>query len=1734
LTTVADNFGPSWKNNTRSRSRMRAHEWQSEDPKAQKTSRSAKLLGVAVGAIAVMALIIWLIMRLIPERQAQFFVIALDYNTNPAIPANLFADELGTDFNKWAQAQREANQSTWASTRNEILDAKTLRSNKTPLPNDDDAQDVEDWGTELEKNIAHTLVFYISAHGLCDQKGPYLLTDIHQKDGKVTVQKTYLRSILDRMSRGKLATKKILLLLDTMQVNLNWELGAIGNDFAKGIKELYKDRNNQTIADNPNLIVLCSANEGQQSWVSDDLQQSVFAHWTLQGLRGEATEGSAGNASTRVLGSTLCNFIRNRTADWVQANRSEVQTPFLLPEGADTEARLADFKLINVLNTTTKDSAGKRSTAALGEVKKLWQVCAALDSEVPKPCVHSPYHWRRLREVLVRAERLARAGNEEAANKWIAEARNLTEILKNTWRTKIKSALENSLVIRRAIYDKSVEITPGWEKNLDDLWLANENPEDFKKKWLTYTMGQAPPMQPIYRHLYEKIVTLCRDVKKDDVAAKFNTVRDTLTLYESKNAPIRPVEVHFMMLLTQFYRDKTKTNPPPGDVMELALVVRRLAEDAALMAPRTVVRGVRPAFYSDHLPASVRAAIQAADAERRQAEDLLFSADNKAHDNARTILEKVRAEYERVLTDYQTVQKAFHQRDLALADLPYYSHWVAQGDFKTAEFTKLSELWTLVHQLTGLLEEYDESDVRVKLSDLEKLTTDIAKGMKDYFDLVQVEYSRLTNNASEIGSEFVRLERLLQLPILLPNQRDTLLDQGRRVSGKLNDAYLDKPDRVRGTNKPEDTPLTVIDLDRHKRQFEVGLRVIGDKWLEKQVKGTDVSTPDAKRLRDDVAQGNEQARRAAFHQVGWHWRSLTEWTDNVRAKLDDRERFATLAHCYTSIERKTATALSEPTWQATNNRWQRLLVWHGKRATLDRYFDGTETTEAKSYSRDRAINYLTDAEGLAAVDKTPGRPPRKWVDDATQEEALLVRALAEYKGLSALSSKGDKVGLTDEMLYEILFTVKNTTLDPDKAPAAMLNKLKFMDGYAVTNLRIPQNKPPMSLTAASAAQRREFKISAQEETVKAELNVLGGLDRFRETSSFDVELQTYHRGQYIKTKTTVTQQVRPSLIVSHREPPPGGNVALRAGSQLDEGELMLVLDATNSMGATDESSSKYRQAVEMLRAMLRDMPKGTPYAVRVFGLNYDDAKFRELKDSIGEDKALAEATLDEEIIRGEADWEAGDTAKIEAIIQDKFIRRRPQLKDKEGKLFKDANGRPIWGWNSPIVRSLCNAASDLATRGDEKRPRKTLIFLTDGQDNTSAKVDKFLKDKFPKNKDIAVHMIIFRPEDPKDAAIAKQQFSAALKELNPPGTIDEAVNEEQLKNLIMDALRPKLTLATVQGDRRLEPKEGLRPRLPTELPGWWPTKIETTREYEARVGNQYQQRIELRHSDRLLMELVKTDVGIQFARRTASAELQRTNRSILEQAGRFNTDKRWELLLHHNESAGSTLNVRATTEDVTRLRPGKDRALRVDRPEFAWLELASPQIISTKQTITISNLVDDTNVPKWTAPAWQIAVEPWASGLPVSEAGLKLSAWASTSFPSVLHEERRASNDQSRLVKKYQYDGKSFDLSINVEEQAVRVKYTDTDLTPRAKCLVVRLEHPAGKPVIANIKRDAGTTSLFTGHEHRLYQEANKYTGVFWPYSPGTEFTVELIALEQFKASDNTSKLKLENMPEVR
>jgi hypothetical protein len=627
-----------------------------------------------------------------------------------------------------------------------------------------------------------------------------------------------------------------------------------------------------------------------------------------------------------------------------------------------------------------------------------------------------------------------------------------------------------------------------------------------------------------------------------------------------------------------------------------------------------------------------------------------------------------------------------------------------------------------------------------------------------------------------------------------------------------------------------------------------------------------------------------------------------------------------------------------------------------------------------------------------------------------------------------------------------------------------------------------------------------------------------------------VLLKGIYRGQVLHRPVPVDVHRVPHNTALEYPRPTKGAVTVQADDNTsrvfgeDVGVLSIVVDYSASMyekmspGAGTDRLTEARKALEKL---LESIPDGPVVSVWMLGID------RTTNGTYGVEHLWPPkgSPVDE------YKWNQKKTAQVVALLRSR---------------------EPKGDAASPIVEAIRYAVDydfEVAKQNfkNDYAGFKSLLILSDGDDNRyrndlkdEAKrveeIHEFLKPKFDKQ-DIQVNMIFFQG-DPKlwpdkqreifekEYARARKQV-AFIEELQPPGKMIEVHQTAELIEKLKVSRKQKLTY-------RLEIREG-QPLLDKDKlslvskkgihSGWTPLLLPGV--YRACVRS-FVQRLEVGPGDFLQVTLTRNDGKLECERVLLTDVPEYTPRAMKEV-------ENWRFAIMNNGLVpqGGSVEMTALLENTV-VRPSKDGELGtilLPRPSFVWLE-ASAGDLPAPQPLWLR-----WGNREWLpAPAWSMKTGRWP-GLPGGEGRQpqKIHAWwitdrATPPVEQSLPGRTKGLNqdDPDFLNRPLQIEGDDIVIeSVRLEKHAA---FVNPETRRPATCLVVRLKHAPGKPVIARVVPGVGGFTQ-EGCEHRLYSDANKYTGIFWPVneSGGAEFTLQLMSLNKIKA--NAKHAEINNLP---
>ncbi|MBN9520709.1 VWA domain-containing protein, partial [bacterium] len=510
----------------------------------------------------------------------------------------------------------------------------------------------------------------------------------------------------------ELGAGQVVLLIDPARFRPDPAHDARWDDFATELHRL-----DDTVRRHGRVVVVCGAGPGERGWESEELGATAFAHAVVTAL--DEREGRTGVVTAR----ELFDDVRKRLAAWSGNNRPTPQTPFLLPLGADGEARADGIRVSPRPNDERPawDAAPPPSAADLKEWRDLWTARTDRLTRGPHPATYAPRAWRRYEHLLLRHEAALRAGLPAVAGKLADAARAAA----------------------------------------DDL-AAPYGPVFGKGGTFPASFGQA----------------LAFDAVRDPAAT--DPVTDLWVLAKSETAPLpvsgpagRPSERQLAALVNRFYREVITPPQEPPVAWRAALTLRAQGDRAALGllppgAPPVAGRP-SPAALSERVRPYIWKTVETADARRRESEDWLFGTDAPKHPGGE--LEK---EYAAAAGTAGDVRFAFLVRDAAFAELPYLGRWAATAG---RDSDRLVALWGEVHALDAALARGAapaelKAGAAAVWASVRELEGAFARAVREETD-------------AALQTALVSKEELLATPLLAPVDRERLLVASRTATYKL-------------------------------------------------------------------------------------------------------------------------------------------------------------------------------------------------------------------------------------------------------------------------------------------------------------------------------------------------------------------------------------------------------------------------------------------------------------------------------------------------------------------------------------------------------------------------------------------------------------------------------------------------------------------------------------------------------------------------------------------------------------------------------------------------------------------------------------------------------------------------------------------------------------------------------------------------------------------------------------
>ena len=409
--------GPSWRGSAETPARGGVRSWRRPGsgpatawPLRSRLLRAVLSLLSALVAFAAIALFIFLVF--VPGcSQTRFAVLAPAPYSDSGLPPHPFAQQDGEHFRTHFAAENLS----------ELLGQSQPVAGAKAAPNGGGA-------TKSGAASRSVLLLYVTALAGRTDNGVVLYSiDSGPDEPEGYLPLDQLWEFLGKLPREQ---KKILA-IDLARGPVDWrwgqfvrpELGAVADrpDVTGGL--------NGALSTIPNLAIVTSAAPGEVSWSSPSLSRSVFAHFLIRAIAGEADGSGSRTRDRRVTLAEVHDFVLTHTNHWVSQNRDlRGQHPQLLMVSETREQLLGTVvaEVRGKVSPPPLDAVKPVEGAQLRQLEDLWE---ARDKwSVREPEQWHPLGWRQFLEHLRRAEQWWLAGQKEgmephlqAAEKAVAE-----------------------------------------------------------------------------------------------------------------------------------------------------------------------------------------------------------------------------------------------------------------------------------------------------------------------------------------------------------------------------------------------------------------------------------------------------------------------------------------------------------------------------------------------------------------------------------------------------------------------------------------------------------------------------------------------------------------------------------------------------------------------------------------------------------------------------------------------------------------------------------------------------------------------------------------------------------------------------------------------------------------------------------------------------------------------------------------------------------------------------------------------------------------------------------------------------------------------------------------------------------------------------------------------------------------------------------------------------------------
>lgn len=1092
----------------------------------KRKSRTGTFLILGVIVALLLAAIVVILEWWKPATYPSMIVVAPNASGSLALPENVSSHNIAAAYADYAKSG--SNRPKFAASPAETTDRDA-------------------WKTKLDTNAKSTVLVF-TAHGGADAEGPYLWFVPPDARFPADSHKLRIREILDRLAGLPKAQPK-LLVLDATRTTASWPHGAIVNDFARALKELDSE-----IAKVENLAVICSSDDDQRSWVSEEWKQPVFGHFMLEGLK-----GAVGSPGDRITADMLFDYVTAEVGKWTVANRDERQMPVLLPKESGRQ-RASQIELAAVPTEGYKPVPSPEPPGRMPvDLNAAWDTAWQLAGRTPSPDTLDPARWREYLDLLVRWDRLVRLGDDPEPVR--GRVNVLAEQLKSIHGTSEPLCLPAALQVSRALaFPPAAPEADGFRK----LWEPPNNStrtDEWAKLLGPERKGETP------RRLAMASLVLARLTSEAPSPESLKIADEVLAVVDGSR--IGPAESHFVRML---HRHLDTGKRPPVRVLRAAIRLRMDAERAAWIGGLDEEQDRDTHPYSEQVYRWVRGHVEAGDKARELGQDLLFAADlDVLMKNGAEYFKQANTHYDKARADAKVVAGALSQRDRVLTRLPYYARWAAnyRGKRTPGEVEKLlasiEAAARAAHRIADLTSNVP-AELEPRLAEIAAAGAEADREFTSVAKAFEAELRDFTNTVHP--SNWYALNNALTVPFIPAKERAKLFGYVRDVSYQL----ATKAESSGGTPAP-----AIPAQDLAKRHGRMALAMLGERNAE---------------LRTMVDQPQPGAwwvtYRDAGERIGKRYRGLSDEVSAENTKADatpelkaTAPNLAKAAYLARLADPVAPIRAGDPLG-AEQRFWRHyFLLWQAERSIRAGWADVAAGPPDQWYCRKAAAICIDTAKELIGGTNPSLSPPeteRRLADSrATEKLEPVVFTLTAPKSRE----------LADEPAWDFAFSL---------TPSARASL-----GYPVYWLNTPG--PPYH-TANPAHQGRKL----ESRFTRGAASTLEQIPFAAIPRSQDVNdpgrlfTNVLYRGHRYDALTEVRLAGTPSLDWRYLPPKGDAAMAVLADKGLVSGAVTLIIDMSFSMEDPIPGTSRKRvqETYDAIEAVLDDLPRNTSLTIGRF------------------------------------------------------------------------------------------------------------------------------------------------------------------------------------------------------------------------------------------------------------------------------------------------------------------------------------------------------------------------------------------------------------------------------------------------------------------------------------------------------------------------------------------------------